>query len=209
MMPRRSGPGRANEPAHAGDRLDRAGSAPSASSVPPPATIAEELARRARELARAPEPLPGEGRVLAVVVFALDREQFAIEARYVRRVERLDGLIPVPGAPDRLLGVANVRGEVLAVFDLRRLIGGSVVGDGVSSFLIILGQDRDEYAFGADDALELRRIGTDSVLEPPEGVSPDRPFIRGVTAEALILLDGAALIRDERLTIDQDENGGG
>ncbi|MGH7437452.1 MAG: chemotaxis protein CheW, partial [Polyangiaceae bacterium] len=83
--------------------------------LPTPAEAKRILDERAQRLARPPaeEPRPGESLVLAT--FALASERYAIEARFVRQIVRFVDFTPIPGAGDFLVGVTNLRGEVLAV----------------------------------------------------------------------------------------------
>jgi len=163
---------------------------------------------RARALARAPAPQPRAEEVIEVVTFALAGERYAIETRHVRRVEWPGPVTPVPGAPDFLAGVVNLGGEILDVIDLKSVLGlgGPGPGSAEPSPVIVLGGSRDEFGVQADAVHEVTTLRTDEVLEPVGSVlGIDRQHLRGVTGAALIVLDGAGLIRDDRLVIDQGE----
>ncbi len=58
-----------------------------------------------------------------LVVFALGEERLALPMSAVREIVRPLPLVPVPRAPGFVLGLANLRGRVLPVLDLRRLVG--------------------------------------------------------------------------------------
>jgi purine-binding chemotaxis protein CheW len=169
------------------------------------------LEARAQALARVPVAPPDASAVLTVVTFALGDEPYAIETRYMRRVVRIDdvAVTPIPGTPDVLTGVINMEGEILPVFDLARLFGLARGTRTELARILVLGEDRDELGLLADVAHEVRPLRIDAILEPPcslEGIG--RTTLRGVTADALIVLDGAALLRDPRLVIDQVEEAG-
>ena len=83
----------------------------------------ELLDRRARQLARVPDAPPRAGEVLELVGFVLAGARYGIESRFVREVARLTRFTPVPGTPAFVLGITNLRGEILALFDLRHLLG--------------------------------------------------------------------------------------
>lgn len=57
------------------------------------------------------------------LVFWLDEQRFALPVAAVDRVLRAVEVTPIPAAPDSVLGVINVQGNVLAVIDLRRRCG--------------------------------------------------------------------------------------
>lgn len=54
-----------------------------------------------------------------LVVFTLDGQSFALDLGAVRRVVRAIEVTPLPNAPDIILGVINIRGELVSVIDLR------------------------------------------------------------------------------------------
>jgi purine-binding chemotaxis protein CheW len=161
---------------------------------------------RARALARVPPTAPAAGETIEVVVFELAKESYAIETLYVSEVVRLADFTPVPGTPEFLVGVTNLRGAILAVVDLRRFLNLPAKGLTDLSRVVVLGRDRPELGLLADVAHEVTPIRLDAVLEPPESVAGiGREYLRGVTARGLILLDGARLLADPRLVIAQDE----
>ncbi|MGH7435652.1 MAG: chemotaxis protein CheW [Polyangiaceae bacterium] len=176
--------------------------------LPTPAEAKRILDERAQRLARpaAEEPRPGESLVLAT--FALASERYAIEARFVRQIARFVDFTPIPGAGDFLVGVTNLRGEVLAVFNLRRFFGLSETGVTDLSRLIVVGENRNEFGVLADQVFDICVLREDEVLDPPavaDGIG--RTYLRGVTRDALIVLDGERLLGDPRLYVDRSPDG--
>lgn len=164
---------------------------------------------RARTLAQVPSPGSPASEFLEIATFALADEHYAVEARYVREVIRSTELTPVPGAPDFLVGIVNRRGEILAIFDLRKLLG--VIGPELTNHLpvVALGGERPEFGLVVDEVHEVTRVLIKEIFPPPESFSGiARDFIRGVTQNALTLLDGEALLKDRRLFIDQADDPG-
>jgi purine-binding chemotaxis protein CheW len=212
MTPKPPGAGPTGQPidwhaVHA--RLERAAAATLEALRPTDQRSRAILDERARSLARVPPRPPGAGEVLTVAILTLADERYAIETRYVRRVVKLEGLTPLPGAPEFLRGVINLRGEILDVFDLRCLFGLAAAEADQQTHVFVLGDDRDELGVVADAAHEVTTLRRDEVLEPPGSVAGiGRNYLRGVTAQTLIVLDGAALLQDARLVIDQGEDVG-
>jgi chemotaxis signal transduction protein len=78
------------------------------------------------------------------------------------------------------------------------------------SWVIVLGGERNEFALLADKVHEVITLRTDQVLDwQGSATGVGRQFVRGVTEGALIVLDGAALLQDDRLFIDQGGDGAG
>jgi purine-binding chemotaxis protein CheW len=188
------------------ERLDRAASATQEALGPSPEQALAVMDERARVLARVPVRPPGPSEILEIATFTLASERYAIETRYIAKVVRLTDFTPVPGSPDFLGGVLNLRGEILALIDLRAFLG--IVGAGLTdlSRIIVLGVERNEFGIMADAVHEVTTLRLDEVFAPPASIpGSGRPYLRGVTADARIILDGAALIRDEGLYIDQSD----
>lgn len=57
------------------------------------------------------------------IVFGLGGVRYAVSIRSVLELDRLSPITPVPNTPEFVLGVTNVRGDVVSVLDLRRLLG--------------------------------------------------------------------------------------
>jgi len=160
----------------------------------------EILEARARQLARVPDEPPRAGEVLELVVFLLAGERYGIESRFVREVARLTRFTPVPGAPPFVLGVTNLRGEILALFDLRPLLG--VVPEGVSDLgrIVVLGEHRREFGLLADAASEMLCVPVATLAQTETAWG--RAYLRGVSPEGVIVVSGEALLSDPQLTID-------
>jgi purine-binding chemotaxis protein CheW len=55
-----------------------------------------------------------------LILFSLDERRFALPLRSVERVVRAVDITPLPDAPQMVLGVIDVQGEIVSVINLRR-----------------------------------------------------------------------------------------
>lgn len=183
-------------------KLARAAASTDEALSPSPESTRAILAERARLLARVPAVPPGASEILTVLTFALGNERYAVESRFLREVVRVTDITPVPDTPEFLAGVTNVRGEILALVDLRKLFGITVTGLTDLSRIAVLGLERAELGLLADTVHEVTTLRRDDLLEAPGpvvGIGPD--YLLGVTEGALIVLDGEALLADPRLFV--------
>lgn len=166
------------------------------------------LAERARLLARPIATLNAETvHGLRLATFSLTGERYGLEARLVVEISRLVDFTPLPHAPDHLVGITNLRGEILPIFDLRALLGLSRRALDDLSRLVVLGRGRPEFGVLADSTRELVVLPPNEILPPPPSVSTGaRHYMRGVTKEALVVLDGEVLLDDRRLYCDQGDD---
>ena len=129
---------------------------------------------------------------------------YGIESRFVREVARLFRFTAVPGTPAFVLGVTNLRGEILALFDLRQLLG--VVAEGITDLgrIVVLGEHRREFGLLADAASEILYVPGASLAQTETAWG--RAYVRGVSPDGVIVLSGEALLNDPRLTIDAGQD---
>lgn len=159
---------------------------------------------RARVLAQIPERAPDTKEILEVMTARLAGERIAIETRFIQQVHCPAEITPVPGSPSFLVGVTNLRGEVLAVMDLRQLFGLSAARNVARPQMVILGLERPEFGLIVDEIYGVAKLRIGEVLEPPGSVAGlSRDCLRGVTADALLVLDGDGLLTDRRLYVDE------
>lgn len=161
------------------------------------------LDERARKLARTPPRQPDASEVLQLVTFQLGGERFAIEALFVREMIHLEHVTPVPDAPDFLLGTANLRGEVVAVIDVRGFFGSALEGMPSKATTLVLGEQRVEFALLVDLVEEVSTFRTTDFFDATAAISaPGREWVRGIAPSGVILLDARILLNDPRLFVD-------
>jgi purine-binding chemotaxis protein CheW len=145
----------------------------------------------------------GDGAATPVIAFGLGGERYAIEAAAVREVIRPPRLARLPGAPAFAAGVVNLRGEIVTVLDLRPFLGVPAASPSESTRLVVLGGDVPELALVADAVEGLAEADLARLAPAPESAARARPeYVRGVTASGVAVLDGAAILRDPRLVVD-------
>jgi purine-binding chemotaxis protein CheW len=188
------------------ERLVRACTALTEGQQPSQDQVRQVLEQRARDAARIPAPPSKAGAALEVLLFDLGQEHYAIETAFLREIHRPKEIAPLPGTPDFLLGICNLRGEMLAIFDLRRFFDTAAPAPTELARVIVLGQEHIEFGIWADRVDEIARLRIDEIQEPPPSVPAGaRTLLRGVTAAGLLVVGGAALLKDARLIIDLGE----
>lgn len=150
---------------------------------------------RARDLAQGRNLETDAARLLGVVVFTLAKERYAIESRFVWEVTKMVEFAPVPDTPASVVGVVNLQGRVIVVNNLRPLLKVSAAIQSDLTRLIILGETEPEFGILADSVDGLADIDIDDIHAPPDYLS-GLSFIKGMTDDAMLFLDGVALIDD-------------
>jgi purine-binding chemotaxis protein CheW len=147
---------------------------------------------------------------LEVVTFRRADGRYAIESRFLVEVGVCGRLTRVPGAHSVLLGMTNLRGDLLPVFDLSALGPGAGAGQGqpLVSSLVVVGQRGPDLGLLADEVDEVTRLSLGSLCEARAiGALPHAEFMRGVAADGRVLLDGEAILRDRAVFVAKRSSG--
>ena len=65
----------------------------------------------------------GAGKNSILVAFALNEQRYALRLAIVERIVRMVEITPLPNAPDIVLGVVNLQGRIIPIFNIRRRFG--------------------------------------------------------------------------------------
>lgn len=145
------------------------------------------------------------GESLDVIEFMLAHERYAIEVHYVREVYPLKDLTPVPCTPSLVLGILNVRGQVISVTDVREFF--DLPKKEITDLLRVLVVDNRSMELGivADEVLGQRKIELSDIHSGMIGTGKLRgDFVRGVTKDRLIVLDADKLLSDKAVIVHQE-----
>lgn len=172
-------------------RLDAATRATSAGDGTSDA--AQVLADRARRLAQ-PLAAPDPKETREIVSFRLARETYGIAADLVQEICRVTTLAPLPGAAPPIAGLTTWRGDLLLVLDLRRVLGLPAHALDDLRQMVVIDTPAGTAALLTDEVIGIVKVAPE---ELDAAVMPEqaRARIRGVTRDAMIVLDAAALLR--------------
>ena len=114
------------------------------------------------------------------VLLRLGGSRYAVGMSAVAEVGRLPKLTRVPGTPIWLSGVANWRGRILAVLDIRPLMGAPITPTGSLGRLVVLTADTITVGLLTEGVQGVIECDADSIDPPPMSLE----------SEAMSLLQG-------------------
>ena len=139
--------------------------------------------------------------VIQLVTFRLMDETYGINVMQVQEVLRVTEIAPVPGAPDYVLGIVNLRGNVVTVIDIRTRFGLPTTERDDASRIVIIESDEQVVGMLVDsvaEVVELRQSEIDSA--PNTGNDESSRYIQGVASrddDLLIVVDLNRLLNEE------------
>ncbi|MGI5310089.1 chemotaxis protein CheW [Rheinheimera sp. WS51] len=139
--------------------------------------------------------------VLQWVTFKLEEETYGINVMQVQEVLRYTEIAPVPGSPDYVIGIINLRGNVVTVIDTCTRFGlaqGEVTDN---TRIVIIEAEKQVIGILVDSVAEVVYLKQSEIDTAPNvGTDESARFIQGVSNrddELLILVDLNKLLTDE------------
>jgi purine-binding chemotaxis protein CheW len=143
----------------------------------------------------------GNDSVIQYVTFRLAEEIYGINVMQVQEVLRVSEIAPVPGAPHYVLGIINLRGNVVTVIDTRIRLGLETTEVTDSTRIVIIEGAKHVVGILVDCVAEVVDLATSEIESAPNvGNDESAKYIQGVASrdgELLILVDLNKLLTDE------------
>ncbi|HEY5119416.1 MAG TPA: chemotaxis protein CheW [Anaerolineales bacterium] len=186
-------------------RVEKARESLERGAAPTPKEKGVILKARARVLAKETEEAGAAREFLDIIEFSLAAETYGIESEFVREVYPLKDFTPLPGTPPFVLGIVNVRGQILSVIDLKKFFNLPEKGLGQLNKVIIIRNDRMEFGILTDAVLDARPIPLESIqAAPPTVTGIGAGYLKGVTGGRMIILDAEKILGDEKIIVHQE-----
>lgn len=107
-----------------------------------------------------------EEKELELLTFYLSEELYAIETGYVESIIRVQKITEVPGIPDYILGVTNLRGNVISVVDIRRFLNLEKPSSDTEHSIIIVNYSNITTGFFVDGVGDVVKIPANTIDHP-------------------------------------------
>jgi purine-binding chemotaxis protein CheW len=163
------------------------------------------LKERAARIARAPDRAEAAGERIEVVEFLLMSERFAVESKFVREICPLKEISLLPCVPPFVAGIMNVRGRIVPVVDIRRFFEFPLKGLTDMDRVLVLASGDSEFGILADAIHGTGHIYAErlqSSLPTLTGIREE--YLKGVTGDGVVVLDGAKLLSDGRIFVNDE-----
>lgn len=148
-----------------------------------------------------------QAQTIQLLTFTLDDEVYGADINHIQEVLEYRKVTRVPRTPEFLMGVINLRGQVLPVVDLRRLFDMNLADLTVNSCIVIVDVmlEGEKVALGilADAVKEVIELPLSMINPPPRiGSRIDTKFISGMGKyqdEFIIILNLSKVLGSEEI----------
>lgn len=106
-----------------------------------------------------------------LLTFIVDGAEYAVDILRVQEIRSWSTPMPIPNTPRFIKGVINLRGEVVAIADLRERLGMPTIAYGPTTVIVVLhvsagGRDR-VMGIIVDAMSDVTNVATSTIKPPP------------------------------------------
>ncbi len=126
-----------------------------------------------------------------VCTFYVDKQMFGVDVKSVQEVIRYQDMTDVPLAPESVVGLINLRGQIVTAIDLRRRLGLPARAPDQLPMNIVIRNDDGAVSLLVDHIGDVQEIDEENFESPPETLQ----------GEAGELIQGAYKMKERLLLI--------
>ena len=142
-----------------------------------------------------------QGNVVSALVIKVGDETYGLPMEMLTAVYTNHTIIPVPCVPTFVAGIANIRGEIMPVFDLAVLL--KVAGGDTRRALIVASSEENSIAFCVEAVGEAKTVQLSELQAVPPMLND--VYLQGISTDGMAMLNVEAIINDPALIVDDLE----
>ena len=115
------------------------------------------------------------------IIFKIGTEEYGFDIQLVNAIEPYMNIVPVPNAPSCILGLMNLRGDVIPVYSLRKKFGMGEMPPTPETKLIVTRAKDMLLAFKVDAVVEILDFKEAQMVEKPTIIkTTETEYIRSI-----------------------------
>jgi len=138
------------------------------------------------------------------ITFAVDREMYGIEIRFVTEIVGIQPINNLPEVPDHIKGVINLRGKIIPVVDMRLKFKKEPMEYNDRTCIIVIDAGTISAGLIVDEVSEVLAIEDGDISPPPVFGTVRNRYLNGignVDGQIKLLLDCERLFSGEETDI--------
>lgn len=138
--------------------------------------------------------------------FRFENELYGIEIDQIQEIINLQKVFPVPRAPNYIMGVINLRGNIVPVIDIKPILKLPMWKQDINSSIVLINADSNMIIGIVVDEIGDVVSLTGSKIEPLDIKKDDErsKYLTGIsklTDKVLVILDARRIIDDTKLAV--------
>lgn len=123
------------------------------------------------------------------VAFTIGSEEFCVDISKVREIKEMMPITKVPQAPEEVEGIVNLRGQVIPILHLKKLLGYYDDSPLDDKKIILVESNEEIIGFIVDDVSDVVSLNEDQIEKVPKVLdSQQSRYLRGIAKKGDRLL---------------------
>lgn len=164
--------------------------------------------QRALELITKAEEQDHSG-FIRMAVALLSGEYVGVELSLVREFAPVTTSIPIPNCPEQIVGVMNLRGDIITLMDIRPALEMPAATFAMTAKIIVITNEMGTVGVVVDDIVDIMSLNPSDISPLPASISPVvaayATGVAGFGGRAVILLDLTALLASTNFSGDNEK----
>lgn len=163
------------------------------------------LDARAKELAKGIDYIVDKKESRDITIFTLGDQKYAFDSLFIKEIVPLPRITVLPCVPSFVAGIMNLRGKIISLLYLDKLLKNLVNKYSEQPQVIILSHDEMEFGLLVDEISGVAQIDNEELQEsiPTLHESTTR-YLKGITPDHLILLDALRMLNDPAIRVNEE-----
>lgn len=144
---------------------------------------------------------------MEVVVFMLGQQRYAMPLAAVQEIQQIVAMNEVPDSTSGLVGLINLRGDVVPAIDVRRLLGMEHLPYGLRTPMVLCRVRGSLVAFIVDEVEDVATVPPDMMHEPDPiyDIADKLVGVSRIGGELVFVLDADRLLPEHATEADSPE----
>lgn len=140
---------------------------------------------------------------IQVIVFNLGEERYGVEISQIKEIILLTQVTQIPNVPDFVEGVLNLRGQIVAIINLRKKLGKEPKKNDENTRIIVIEYGNSTIGMMVDSVSEVKYLSSKNIEEIPRflALKDDSKFLKGIGK----LEDGLLTLMDLKELFSENE----
>lgn len=117
---------------------------------------------------------------LQLIAFSIDEQIYGVEITTVREIRAWNGATPLPNTREYVVGVINLRGTIVPIFDLRARFGDGKTNPTKNHVVVVMSVGEKWIGILVDAVSDILTVSKDDIHNVPEGNSNDTELLNGI-----------------------------
>lgn len=134
------------------------------------------------------------------LTFKVGNEDYGIEIKYVIEIIGIQNITEVPGLPNYIMGIINLRGKIIPVIDVRLKFRKQWIEYNDRTCIVVVDMEDISVGLIVDNVVEVVNIPESEIVNPPETKVIGINYIKGigkVNSEVKLLIDCEKLLNEK------------